>query len=145
MTTNYSKAVFLINPDKARAIMACYDAGDDAEQVMFKTLDPDIKVGDYVVVESNVRHNMTVCKVADCDVTVDFDTDDKVKWIVGVIQRADFDALKKQEEAAIEHIKGVKARKRQKELADELLADAGPEARKLLGGQIVDGKAEAAD
>lgn len=121
---NYSKAIFLIS-DQARAIMVIYEDCEHAERTMFKTLNPDISVNDYVVVQTNTRHHMTVCKVMEVDVDVDFDAADEVKWIIGTVNKADFDDLVRQESDAISKIKSAEKRKRRDELRDALVADAG--------------------
>ena len=101
---NYSKAIFLLS-DTARAVAVTYEDYEDADRTLFKTLDPDIKVGDYVVVETGTRHHMTVCKVMETDIDLDLEDDVKIKWIVGVVHRADFEEITQQEENAIAAIK----------------------------------------
>ena len=119
---NYSKAIFLIS-NEARAILATYETGDTASRTLFKTLDPGIAVGDYVVVETCTRHHMTVCKVVETDVDVDFDDSDEIKWIIGTVRRENFDALKAQEADAIAKIRSAEKRKRRNELREALVAD----------------------
>lgn len=127
---NYSKAIFLIS-DEARAIMATYKAEDGAIATMFKTLDPDLAVGDFVVVESDTRHHMTVCKIVEVDADVDFDASDEPKWIIGKVAKADFDELRRQENEAIAKIKSAEKRKRRKELSEALLADVNGDLKSL--------------
>ena len=123
MQMNYSKAIFLIS-DETRAVNVTYEQGDNASRTLFKTLDPDIAVGDYVVVQTCTRHHMTVCKVVETDVDVDFDGDEDIKWIVGTVHTADFDDLVRQEQDAITKIKSAEKRRRRKELKAALLEDA---------------------
>ena len=59
---NYSTAIFLIS-DEVRAINVTYERDGDAKRTLFKTFSKTIKIDDYVVVETNTRHHMTVCKV----------------------------------------------------------------------------------
>lgn len=120
---NYSKAIFLIS-DKVRAVAVTYEEGDKAPQTLFKTLNPDIKVDDFVVVETGTRHHMTVCKVVEVDVDLDVDDDVEIKWIIGTVQTADFDSLVQQERDAIAKIKSAEKRRKREELAKSLLADA---------------------
>ena len=119
---NYSIAIFLMS-DKVRGILATYEDHEGAEKKFFKTLDPDIKPDDYVVVETDTRHHMTVCKVTDVDVEVDIDTDANIKWIIGVVRRADFDALKAHEDQAITAVKKAEKRKRRNDMAQALKED----------------------
>ncbi len=127
---NYSRAIFLIS-DNARAVMCTYEADDDAPQTMFKTLDPDIKVDDFVVVPTNTRHKMTVCKVMAVDVEPDLESSANIDWIVGVISRADFEAIKSQEDEAIERIKAAERRRKKAELRETLLKDAEQDLKAL--------------
>lgn len=78
---NFSTAVFLIN-DKARAIKAVYEPHDGVKQTTFKTLDPDIKKDDLVVVATGTRHGFTVVKVVETDLSIDFKDKTEMCWIV---------------------------------------------------------------
>lgn len=120
---NYSTAVFLINKN-LRAILATYEVGEGAARTMFKTLDPTIKVGDYVIVPTETRHKMTVCKVTDVDVNVDFDAPTPVAWVIGKVDRDGHETILKQEQHAIEAIKSAEYRKRRENLHAALVADA---------------------
>ena len=127
---NYSMAIFLIS-DKARAVEVTYEEGDNPPRTLFKTLDPSIQVGDYVVVQTDTRHHMTVCKVAGVDVEPDFDSGKEIKWIIGVVEKADFDDLTRQENEAIARIKSAEKRKKREELREALLADANGDLKAL--------------
>ena len=130
---NHSIAIFLIS-DKARAITVSYDKiveGQTPSTTMFKTLDQKIKPKDYVVVDTDTRHGMTVCQVVEVDVEPDFDSSVPVKWIIGVVDKADADEIKRQEDDAIARIKSAEKRKKREELRDALLADAGDAVKAL--------------
>lgn len=130
---NYSTAIFLIS-DKARAVMCSYEPvpeGQKPSTTLYKTFNADISVGDYVVVPTDSRHHMTVCRVEDVDVEPDFDTTKEVNWIIGVVNRADFDAIKSQEGDAIAKIKSAEKRRKREELRESLLADAEDDIKKL--------------
>lgn len=130
---NYSTAIFLIS-DVARAVLVSYETpaqGHEAETTMFKTLDPDIKIDDYVVVATDTRHHMTVCKVIETDIDVDFDMSSEVKWIIGVVNTADADEIKRQEDDAILKIKSAEKRRKRDELRDALINDAGADLKAL--------------
>ena len=81
---NYSMAIFLIS-NQARAISVTYEADEKAAKTIFKTLDPSIAVGDYVVVQTDTRHQMTVCKVVETDIEPDFNSIALMKWIIGKV------------------------------------------------------------
>ncbi len=121
---NYSTAIFLIS-DQARAVNITYDSLDDAPKMMFKTLDPNIKVDDFVTVPTDTRHNMTVCKVVEVDVEPDLESSTEMKWIIGVVNKADFDQIKSHEGDAIAKIRSAEKTRKRRELRDALMADVG--------------------
>lgn len=127
---NYSTAVFLINKN-ARAIAATYEHGDSAARTIFKTLDQTIKVNDFVIVPTDTRHKMTVVKVVETDVDVDFDSAAQMAWIVGTVDRSQFETTLQQEADAIVKIKSAELRKKRAELAASVLADYAPEIKAL--------------
>lgn len=112
---NLSTAVFLIN-DNARAVMVTYETGENAPKTMFKTFDKSIKVDDFVVVPTDTRHHLTVCKVVEVDVDVDFDSSCQVKWLVGRVDLADTTEIKLWEDKVIESIKSAEKLKKRNEL-----------------------------
>lgn len=131
---NYSTAVFLINPN-VRAVLGIYEAEEDKGQrpvprTAFKTLDHSIKVGDFVLVPSSTRHKMTVNKVVEVDVDVDFDSGTQMTWIIGKVDRADHEKINAMEHQAIQTIKSAELRKKKDELRKALIADS--EALKAL-------------
>lgn len=119
---NHTTAVFLINKD-LRAILAEYEPGSAVKKIMFKTLDATIAKDDFVVVPTGTRHGMTVVKVTDVDVSVDFDDPTKVDWVIGKVDRAAYETTLKEEAQAIETIKSAEFRARRAKLFDELVAD----------------------
>ena len=120
---NYSTAVFLINK-YVRAILATYEAEDTAKRTMFKTLDPTIAVGDFVIVPTDTRHKMTVVKVVETDVDVDFDSHTQVGWVVGKVDQSGYNTVLAQERDAINAIKSAELRKKRQDLRDNMLADS---------------------
>ena len=138
---NYSRAIFLIS-DEVRAIMVAYEPKDKNgkwpdKPKLFKTFNQDISVDDYVVVPTTSRHNMTVCQVAEVDVDPDFESNADCNWIVGVVDRADFEAIERQEQAAIDAIKTAERRKKRDELRKALMEgheEIVKEAAKQLPG-----------
>jgi|SRR5579859_8117295 len=121
---NYTTAIFLINKD-VRAIMCNYEPNSPDKQVMFKTLDKTIKKDDFVVVPTHTRHGMSVSKVTEVDVDVNFDDlTTKVDWIVTKVDRSQFEVILSQEGDALKVIKSAEATKKRNELAAALLADS---------------------
>lgn len=116
---NFSTAVFLIN-DKARAIKAVYEPHDGVKQTVFKTLDPDIKKDDLVIVSTGTRHGFTVVKVVDVDLSIDFEDKTPMDWVVAKLDLAPHEARVKDENAAIEQIKAAEFKHRRDALANAL-------------------------
>jgi hypothetical protein len=119
---NYSTAVFLIN-DAVRCIAVTYEEGEKATRTLFKTLDPSIKVGEFVIVPTDTRHKMTVVKVAEVDLDPDLDSPVPMNWIIGVVERADYESLLKMEADAIETIKSAEKRKKRDEMREAIFKD----------------------
>lgn len=126
MHTNLSTAVFLLNTS-CRAIMASYEldqpGGKLAPRTMFKTFDATIKLGDIVNVVSNTRHGFTVVRVTDVDVEPDFNSSEKVEWIVGKVDMVTHENLVAQEAQFHTMIQSAEKRKKRDELRAALLAD----------------------
>lgn len=127
---NYSTAIFLIS-EQARAVMVTYEDHEGAARSMYKTLDKRIKVDDYVVVPTDTRHHMTVCKVVETDIEPDFDSSKDVNWIIGTVSTANYEDLKEQETEAIAKIRSAEKRRKREELRDALIADAGDDIKAL--------------
>jgi hypothetical protein len=132
---NYTTAIFLLNPN-VRAVMCNYEPDAPDKKVMFKTLDPTIKVGDFVIVPTRTRHGMTVSKVVEVDVDVDFDNPTLLDWLVERIDRATHNATVAQEAEAIAVIKSAERTRKRDELARALHADSNG-ALKALSITIV--------
>jgi hypothetical protein len=120
---NYTTAIFLINKN-VRAVMCNYEPDAPGKTAMFKTLDATIREGDFVIVPTNTRHNMTVSKVMETDVDVDFDSGASVGWIISKIDRSTYEVTLSQEGDAITVIKSAEKTKKRNELAAALLADS---------------------
>jgi len=117
---NYSTAIFLISDD-VRAIECSYDKGADGTGFSleyFKTFDQNIKVGDYVVVPTNTRHEKTVVRVEAVDIEIDVDHTDYVHWVVDIVNTEQFKTFAGQERKAIDAMKAAErldAKKKMKE------------------------------
>jgi hypothetical protein len=119
---NYSTAIFLIN-DSTRLMKCEYDPDKPHNTQYFKTLDQTIEEGDFVIVQSSTRHEMTVVKVVGEDEDVDFDSNTRIDWIIGRIDLQDFKDLKRQEQEAIDAIKKAEKRRKRDELRAALFKD----------------------
>lgn len=127
---NYSTAVFLIN-DKVRAVKGTYEAGENAGKTMFKTFSPTLKVGDFAIVPTNTRHNMTVVKITDVDVEFDIETTTNVEWIIGQIDLTAYEQVLGQEQEAVKTIQSAEKNRKRAALREAIFADAETQLNKL--------------
>lgn len=141
---NYSTAIFLINKD-VRAIAVTYekiDLNKDTTQmkyqpaylsggklpegaVVFKTMDPAVQINDFVIVPTDTRHGMTVCKVVATDIEVDLESDKECHWIVGTVDTKPFEHLRQMEEQAIIALKRAEVDKKRDAMRADLLKSLG--------------------
>lgn len=115
-----SRIVFLIN-DTVRAVKGKYEDNGAAE--MFKTFDQTIAVGDLAVVQSGTRHNMTVVKITEIDVDVNFDSTIAIPWVVQKVDKAMFDEVLAQEAQAISAVQAAELRRKKEELRKTMFKD----------------------
>ena len=137
---NNSTAIFLINDD-IRAIRCAYEVdaeNNPAKRETFKTFDKSIEVGDYLIVESGTRHNMTVVQVKEVDYEIDFDSHVDVKWVVGKIELDDFEKMKAQEQQFLDAVKSAEKARKRRELRDNLVKDHEEQISKLPIAHITD-------
>jgi uncharacterized Zn finger protein len=115
-----SLIVFLIN-DAVRAIKGRYEEGGN--ETVFKTLDQDIKVDDFVVVQSGTRHGMTVVKVTAVDIDVDLESNIEMLWAVQKIDTVSFGVTLEQEAKAIAAVNAAEKQRKKDELRKSLFAN----------------------
>jgi len=127
---NYSKAVFLINRD-VRAVAGTYEAEDNAKRTIFKTLDPSVKVGDFCVVPTDTRHKMTIVKIVETDIDLDMESPEHINWIIGVVDRDDYESTLRKENTAIQRVKAAELREKRERMAEALLANQRDELKTL--------------
>lgn len=119
---NYTTAIFLINT-KARAVLGIYNPAEPNNKTLYKTLDPTIVVDDYVLVQADTRHKMTVVKIVEVDVDFDLESNQKVSWVLSKIDLKIAENLMKLEESAISQIKKAELRQKRDNLRDALFKD----------------------
>lgn len=116
---NYSTAVLLVNGN-IKVVKGLYEEG--GKPGVFKTLDATLKVGDYAVVESSTRWEITTVKITEIDtVDIDFDSTEQLKWVVQKINITGHQDIKKMEANAIEIIKKGELRKRREDIKKNTL------------------------
>lgn len=138
---NYTRAIFLISDD-VRAVNVTYEAHEGAAKTMYKTFDPDVKVDDYVTIPTDSRHKMTVCKVVEVDVEPDLESPVDMNWIIGVVDRANFEDIEKQENDAIQKIRVAERKRKRRELRETMIADFDDEIKKLPIYKLENGEEE---
>lgn len=134
---NLSSAIFLVNKT-VRAVRVSYDPDvpkHNNPNRLFKTLDPDLKKDDMVVVATDTRHGMTVCKVTELDFRVDFDSAIEYQWIIGKVDVVAYESIKSQEATVVDRIGTAEENRKRAELAAAL----GLEAINLTDLDIVNG------
>lgn len=128
-----SKIVFLIN-DQVRLIKVSYEPHQHSmpgqtppegvtNGYLFKTLDTTIQVDDFVVVETGTRHGMTVCKVLEVDLDVDFDDGQPLKWAYHRVDLELIREIREQEAEAIAAAKRAELKRKRNELRAGIFAE----------------------
>lgn len=125
--TNYSNAIFLINP-ACRAMLGIFEADEPAKNFtakreVFKTFDKDIRVGDLVQVQTHSRHKVSVIKIVDADIEVNFQATEETRWIIGKVDLSEYERLIALEQDAISKIKAAELRKQRDDLRKTMFAD----------------------
>lgn len=121
---NYSTAVMLFNQD-IRAVRVSYDPNDLVDKkprsYLFKTLDPDLKVGDYVTIPTDTRHNLTAARVEEIDSEVDFDSSVEIKWIVSRVPVKEYEGILSDEQEWISQMKKAQNRKKKEDIKKNMI------------------------
>jgi len=121
---NYSTAVMLFNSE-IRAIRVSYDPQDKPNGVLktylFKTLDPDIKVGDFVSIPTDTRHNLTIAKVEEVDSEIDFDATIEIKWVVSRVPISEYEGILADEQTWIAQMKKAQNLKKKEDIKKSML------------------------
>lgn len=123
-----SKIVFLIN-DQVRLIKVTYDKEESQplnavkRDYMFKTLDQSIAVDDFVVVETGTRHGLTVCKVTEVDLDVDFNDGVSLKWAFHRVDSALIEDTRAKEAEAISAAKRAELKRQRAQLREGIFAE----------------------
>lgn len=119
---NLSTAIMLVNKS-VRSVRVEYDPDNKSNNnpnFHFKTLDPDLKVSDLVVVPTSTRHGFTVCKITEIDIRVDFNSIIEYKWIVGKVDKVAYDAILAQEKVVLDRVAEAEENRIRAELAKSM-------------------------
>jgi hypothetical protein len=133
MSLNFDTVLFLVN-SSARAMGCAYEPAaphqdkKSRKTELFKTLDPTLKEGDLVLVETSVRHGMSVFEIVSADVEIDIASQGPMKWIVGKApDRNAVSNLKAKEGDMIAAIRQKDKERQRAELAETMRKDYGEE------------------
>lgn len=129
---NHDRAIFIVNDD-VRCVLVSYDGdwtysnGDSKPPPReswkeYKTLNPDIKVGDYVVIPTHTRYGMTVCRVEEVDHEPDLENDQPMNWIIGTVDRSEYETVLTEENSLVEAFRKIEKEKKRQELRKTLVA-----------------------
>lgn len=136
---NFSSAIMLFNKG-IRAVATIYEleqTGPNAKppaRTVYKTLDPSVAVGDLVVIPTDTRYRMSVVKVVETDVEVDFDSPTELRWIIAKIDRDAYDRVLKMEQQGVEMMRSAEKRRKREALAEAILKD-NPDFQQLAIAQ----------
>ena len=143
MFTNPDHAVFLID-DRVRAVSVSYDKIEDIagrtiprQTLTFKTFDQSIKVGDFVVIPTDTRWNMTVGRVEAVDVRVNYSSNEKLRWVMARIPLDDYKKLVADEQTLIVGVAQAEEAEAREQLAAKL-KKLNPDLKglQLLGNRV---------
>jgi hypothetical protein len=134
---NFSKAICLFNK-KIRVIATIYDlespVGSQAKtpaRTLYKTLDPNVRKDDLVIIPTDTRYKMSVVKVVETDVEIeDYDSPGELRWIIDRVDRAAYDRSVAMEVQGIELMRSAEKRRKREELQAAILKD-NPDFQKL--------------
>ena len=138
---NYSNVLLIMSDGEVRAIRVSYEENGKRPSIM-KTFDQTIKPGDYVVVQTSTRHNMTVCRVDACDVEVDAESEDEIKWIIAKVDLDLFDSILAREKTIIDKIKENERRQKREALRKQIVEAGGADVKLLSIADLTGGKKE---
>jgi hypothetical protein len=136
LTVHDTRKIFLAN-DNVRGILAIYEAERPDGQpqppkTFFKTFDQTIKVGDYILVPTNTRHNMTVNKVVAVDVECELANQTPATWVIGKIDRRPYEQTLAKEGEMLNIIAAAEKKKMQDELKATVFANVDETKIKTL-------------
>lgn len=123
---NPSKIIFVINDD-VRGIACSYEPSSSPSikpsTTVFKSFDQTLKPGDFVVVPTDTRHDMTVVRVEEVDVHVDYENGGEMKWIIDKVNTETHAANCLAEKEAIEAVQNAERARKKAELKNALFKD----------------------
>lgn len=126
---NLTAAVMLFPENGVRPCRVEYDpdiARNNSPNKLFKCVDPDIKKGDLVIVQTGTRHGFTIAKVEAigyADVPVNFETSDQWGWVAGKFDEPAFKTILESEQKLIGAVAEANANKMRADLKNSMGLD----------------------
>lgn len=120
---NLSAAIMLVDKT-VRPVKVEYDPIDTKNNnpmTRFKTINPNIQVGDLVICQTHTRYGFTIVKVVEVDFPVDFNSSEQWGWVGDKFDKASFDNVLKIEES----VKGRVAKAEENRMREQLKRDMG--------------------
>lgn len=127
-----SRKVFLLE-NEPRCITATYEAGDNAATTEFKTFDQDVAVDDYIIVPTDTRHEMTVCKVRAVGIEPDLESSAEMLWVIGRVDRSSYKATIGSEKDFVAAARSAERSRKKKQLKEDFLADVDANIKVIAG------------
>ena len=119
-----SNTIFLVN-DKVLAVRVAWDPENNpGDCSIVKTFDNTLKLEDIVNVECESRVGVSTAQVVALDVEVDFASNSKTNWILGLVDIERFKELQAQEDDMLAKVRKAQLAKTRKTLAKDLMDDA---------------------
>lgn len=132
---NKTLAIFLISSE-CRAMLGIFEADEPAsnklaKRELFKTFDKNIKPGDLVMTETNTRHKVSVIKIVEADVEVNFHAQEACRWIIAKVDMAEHDRILSQENEFLTKLRAAELRKERDDMKKALFAEYSAELENL--------------
>lgn len=99
-------------------------AAQERNGELFKTLMPDLAVGDIVVVESASRTGYSTIKITEVNADFDFDSDEPCRWVVQRIDTASFAERRRREAEAVKQVKNSQRNSQREEIRRQMMGGA---------------------
>ena len=107
-----------------RYVRANYEPGDGKKGTLFKTFDPDVDIGDLIVVPTDTRVGLTVCVVSEVDVDVDFKHgSETAHWIVDVVDPSSYSDVVEKERQALRTMRQAELHQQREDMANAMFAN----------------------
>lgn len=105
---NLKTAIFIVNPS-TRCIKVSYEDGQADK--FAKTINPNIKVDDLVIIPTSTRHGFTVAKVKEVDVLFNLAGTADMFWVDQIVDKERYENLIEQEKKILETVQKADMRR----------------------------------